>query len=70
MLPGLAILSGSATALLAAQSLAATLVVDSLEATEAQLVGTGWTLAGSLGAPGSVLEHDIDGTVFEFVEKT
>jgi hypothetical protein len=34
------------------------------------LVGAGWTLAGSLGAPRSVLAHDIDGTVFEFVERT
>lgn len=69
-LPGLAILSGSETALKAAESLVATVVVESLDATEAQLVRTGWTLRGSLGAPGSMLARDIDGTVFEFVERT
>jgi hypothetical protein len=70
VLPGLAILSGTETELRSAESLIATLVVDSLEQTEAQLVRTGWTLAGSLGAPGSVLAQDIDGAVFEFVERT
>jgi len=43
--------------------------VASIEATERQLTETGWTLAGSLGSPGSVLARDIDGAVFEFVER-
>jgi hypothetical protein len=70
VLPGLSILSGTDTALLAADSLVATVFVDSIEATEAELVGTGWTLAGSLGSPVSLLARDIGGAVFEFVERT
>jgi hypothetical protein len=70
VLPGLAILSGTETELKPAASLVATVFVDSLEATEKQLVETGWTLVGSLGSPGSVLARDAEGAVFEFVERT
>jgi hypothetical protein len=69
VLPGLSILSGTETALRPAESLVATVFVDSLEATERQLAATGWTLAGSLGSPGSVLARDVDGAVFEFVQR-
>jgi hypothetical protein len=70
VLPGLSILSGNATDLKPAEALIASVFVDSLEATENQLVETGWTLAGSLGSPGSVLARDADGGVFEFVERS
>ncbi len=70
VLPGLSILSGTETALLSAEALVATVFVDSLEATEARLEETGWTLVESLGSPGSVLARDVDAAVFEFVERT
>jgi hypothetical protein len=69
VLPGLSILSGTESDLAPARSLVATVFVDSLVATEKQLVEAGWTLAGSLGSPGSVLARDADGALFEFVER-
>jgi hypothetical protein len=69
VLPGISILSGSATALSQAESLVATVFVDSLEATEAQLVKAGWDVGGSLGSPNSVLARDADGSMIEFVEQ-
>jgi hypothetical protein len=64
------ILSGTETALLSAESLVATVFVDSLEATEAQLVGTGWTLAGSPGSPEERARARHRRSDFEFVERT
>jgi len=69
VLPGLSILSGTAGALSRAESLVATAFVDSIENTQARLVETGWTLAGSLGSPNSLLARDATGSVIEFVER-
>jgi hypothetical protein len=69
VLPGVSILSGTAAALSKAKSLVATAFVDSLEATEAQLVKAGWDVGGSLGSPNSVLARDAQGSVIEFVEQ-
>jgi hypothetical protein len=69
VLPGLSILSGTPDVLSQAESLVATAFVDSLEATEAQLVKDGWDVGGSLGSPNSVLARDADGSMIEFVEK-
>jgi hypothetical protein len=68
VLPGVSILSGTAEALSQVESLVATAFVDSLEATEAQLVKAGWDVGGSLGSPNSVLARDADGSMIEFVE--
>lgn len=69
VLPGLSILSGTAVALSRAESLVATAFVDSFENTKAQLVETGWTIAGSLGSPNSLLARDAAGSIIEFVEQ-
>jgi hypothetical protein len=68
VLRGVSILSGTDEALSRADSLVATAFVDSLAATRAQLVEDGWTVAGSLGSPGSMLAQDADGYIIEFVE--
>jgi hypothetical protein len=68
--PGLSILSGTKTALSRAESLVATAFVESLEKTKAQLVETGWTIAGSLGSPNSLLARDASGSIIEFVERS
>jgi hypothetical protein len=68
VLRGVSILSGSDEALSRADSLVASTFVDSLAATEAQLLEAGWTITGSLGSPGSLLARDADGYVIEFVE--
>jgi hypothetical protein len=70
VLPGVSILSGTAEALTQAESLVATAFVDSLQATEAQLVRAGWVVGGSLGSPNSVLARDRDGSMIEFVEQS
>lgn len=67
--PGLSIISGPPGALAAVQALRATMFVDSLPETEAQLARTGWTTEGSLGSPASLLARDPDGTLAEFVEQ-
>ena len=69
VLPGLSILSGTPDALSRAEGLVATAFVDSLEATEAQLVKAGWDVGGSLGSPHSVLARDADGSMIEIVEQ-
>jgi hypothetical protein len=69
VLPGLSILSGPKAALSTADSLIASALVDSIEATEQELVLAGWTIAGSLGSPNSLLARDVDGSVMEFVEQ-
>jgi hypothetical protein len=68
--PGLSILSGATAALAPVSALRATVFVESLPETEAQLVRAGWTAVGSLGAGKSLLARDPDGTVMEFVERT
>jgi hypothetical protein len=68
LLPGLSILSGTESALSRANSLIASVSVDSLDSTKEQLVKTGWTIAGSLGSPRSLLAQDPDGSIMEFVE--
>jgi hypothetical protein len=67
--PGLSILSGPRVALSKADSLVASALVDSIEATEKQLVVAGWTITGSLGSPNSFLARDADHSVMEFVEQ-
>jgi hypothetical protein len=69
VLPGLSILSGTPGALSRAESLVASVFVDSLEVTESQLVRAGWVVGGSLGSPSSVLARAADGSVFEFVQQ-
>jgi hypothetical protein len=68
VLPGLSILSGSEAALSRTNSPVASVAVDSLDSTKEQLVKTGWTIAGSLGSPNSLLAQDPDGSIMEFVE--
>jgi hypothetical protein len=67
--PGLSILSGTEAALSRAASLVATAFVDSLETTKAKLAETGWTMAGSLGSPDSLLGRDANGSIIEFVQR-
>jgi hypothetical protein len=67
---GLSILSGEPDALAPVKALRATIFVESLPETEAQLVHAGWTTVGSLGSGTSLLARDPDGTVMEFVERT
>jgi hypothetical protein len=67
--PGLSILSGTEAALSVADSLVATAFVDSIGSTEQQLVKAGWTIAGSLGSPNSLLARDANGSIIEFVER-
>jgi hypothetical protein len=70
LFPGLSVLSGTANALAQADGLVASTLVDSLEETESELAGAGWTVGGSLGSPNSVLARDTDGSMFEFVEQS
>jgi hypothetical protein len=70
VLPGLSILSGDEAALANARPLLASVLVDSLDATKELLAADEWTIAGSLGSPGSLLARDPDGSLFEFVEQT
>jgi hypothetical protein len=67
--PGLSVVSGTKEALSRLDSLVASAFVDSIEATEVQLVEAGWTVGGSLGSPKSFLARDPDGSTFEFVER-
>lgn len=67
--PGISIISGAPDALAAVRALRATVFVDSLPDTEAQLVRMGWATEGSLGSGTSLLARDPDGTLAEFVEK-
>ncbi|HEV7958217.1 MAG TPA: VOC family protein [Acidimicrobiales bacterium] len=68
VLPGISVLSGNEQYLAPARDLRATLMVDSLPRTRELLERTGWLMQGTLGAPGSLLARDPDGTLFEFVE--
>ncbi len=68
--PGISIISGTPDALAPIQALRATVFVDSLPDTEAQLVRMGWATEGSLGSGMSLLARDLDGTLAEFVENT
>jgi hypothetical protein len=69
VLRGVSILSGTEEALARANSLVATAFVDSLATTRDQLLEAGWTIAGSLGSPDSLLARDADGYIIEFVER-
>lgn len=69
VLPGISILSGSEETLAPVRELRASLMVDSLELTRLRLERTGWIIDGTLGAPGSLLARDPDGSQFEFVER-
>jgi hypothetical protein len=68
--PGISIISGTPDALAPVQALRATVFVDSVLDTEAQLVRMGWAAEGSLGSGASLLARDPDGTLTEFVEIT
>jgi len=70
VLPGISILSGNEQALAPVRELRASLMVDSVALTRERLERTGWVIDGTLGAPGSLLARDPDGTHFEFVERT
>jgi hypothetical protein len=67
--PGLSVLSGPEEALSPLESLVASAFVDSIDTTREKLVKTGWTMAGSLGSPKSLLARDPDGSIMEFVEQ-
>jgi hypothetical protein len=69
VLPGLSILSGPAEALSSAESLVASIFVDSLVETEAELLKAGWDVGGSLGSPNSVLARSANGSMIELVEQ-
>jgi hypothetical protein len=68
--PRISIISGPPDALAPIQALRATVFVDSVPDTEAQLVRMGWVTEGSLGSGMSLLARDPDGTLAEFVENT
>jgi hypothetical protein len=70
VLPGISILSGNEETLTPVRELRASLMVDSLDLTRQRLERTGWIIDGTLGAPGSLLARDPDGTHFEFVERS
>jgi hypothetical protein len=70
VLPGISILSGNEDSLAPVRELRASLIVDSLALTRQLLERTGWVIDGTLGAPGSLLARDPDGTHLEFVERT
>jgi catechol 2,3-dioxygenase-like lactoylglutathione lyase family enzyme len=66
--PGLSVLSGEPSTLAPLADLRATIFVDSLRETEAELQLTGWATEGPLGAGASLLARDPDGNLIEFVE--
>jgi hypothetical protein len=70
VLPGISVLSGSEDTLAPVREVRASLIVDSLAQTREQLERSGWVINGSLGSPDSFLARDLDGALFEFVERS
>lgn len=66
--PGLSLLTGEPAALAPLADLRATVFVESLRETEAELRRTGWTMEGHLGDGASRLARDPEGNLIEFVE--